>query len=209
MKRTGNLAGIRSEEARAFLLDLVNLSESQAATTVFAQRFGFRFLREAVPWHLLWHQAVNTREDYEQLSEDELLRSYWLLPLRDDLRRIWEAEALTTRQWGIFKICERFLLRGERNLVQGPMTEHIDYFFRGIQAPTACEQALSYLLNSAGLARFCANPGCVRPYFLARRGSQRFCTEECAKPAKKLAKKRWWDAHGRDWRQQRKKHARR
>jgi hypothetical protein len=38
----------------------------------------------------------------------------------------------------------------------------------------------------------CRNIDCPAPYFIASRRDQKFCTEECASPAKKAAKLRWW-----------------
>lgn len=39
---------------------------------------------------------------------------------------------------------------------------------------------------------FCRNPGCLAPYFFARRKDQRYCSVDCAGPAKREAKLRWW-----------------
>jgi len=55
---------------------------------------------------------------------------------------------------------------------------------------------LMYAVKHAHLLRFCANPACREPYFVARRGSQIYCSPECAKPAQKEAKIKWWNEHG-------------
>lgn len=39
---------------------------------------------------------------------------------------------------------------------------------------------------------FCRNPACANPYFIAKRKDQRYCSPECAQPAKKEAKLKWW-----------------
>lgn len=43
--------------------------------------------------------------------------------------------------------------------------------------------------------RICKNPRCQARYFIAVRKHQRYCTPDCAWPAKKAAKLRWWHAH--------------
>jgi hypothetical protein len=42
---------------------------------------------------------------------------------------------------------------------------------------------------------FCRNPRCPAPYFFIRRRDQRYCSADCAGPAKKAAKLRWWHKH--------------
>jgi hypothetical protein len=44
---------------------------------------------------------------------------------------------------------------------------------------------------------FCRNPRCPAPYFFIRRRDQRYCSADCAGPAKKEAKLRWWHKHKR------------
>jgi hypothetical protein len=48
----------------------------------------------------------------------------------------------------------------------------------------------------ANSLRICRNvgfsPRCPQRYFLGRRRDQRYCSEECARPAKKAAKLKWW-----------------
>jgi len=55
---------------------------------------------------------------------------------------------------------------------------------------------LLYAVKHAHLLRFCANSGCKEPYFVARRGSQIYCSSPCAQPAQKEAKIKWWNEHG-------------
>lgn len=43
--------------------------------------------------------------------------------------------------------------------------------------------------------KFCANPECKRPYFITTRRDQKYCSDECAAPAKREAKRRWWAEH--------------
>lgn len=53
-----------------------------------------------------------------------------------------------------------------------------------------------YALKHANLLRYCANPACKEPYFVAQRGSQIYCGSVCAQPAQREAKLKWWHEHG-------------
>lgn len=53
-----------------------------------------------------------------------------------------------------------------------------------------------------GRLRICANSGCFSPYFIARRKDQEYCSSDCAGL---IAKRRWWQEHGKEWRRKRKK----
>jgi hypothetical protein len=64
---------------------------------------------------------------------------------------------------------------------------------------------LLYALKHAHLLRFCANESCKEPYFVARRGSQIYCSSPCAKPAQRQAKAKWWREHGAKRRQKSRK----
>jgi len=41
----------------------------------------------------------------------------------------------------------------------------------------------------------CRNAECPAPYFIAARRDQKFCSNDCASPAKKAAKLKWWHAN--------------
>ena len=59
----------------------------------------------------------------------------------------------------------------------------------------------SLMFYSVGELRFCQNPDCPAPRFIARRRGQVFCSNDCAGL---IAKRRWWARHGEQWRQRRK-----
>lgn len=56
--------------------------------------------------------------------------------------------------------------------------------------------------ESLGRLRVCKNPDCFAPYFIVRRKDQRFCGSDCAGL---VAKRHWWQEHGKEWRKKRKK----
>jgi hypothetical protein len=61
-----------------------------------------------------------------------------------------------------------------------------------------------HALRFADRMRYCGNPTCAAPYFLARRRSQKYCSDACSLPAQREHKRAWWSEHGEEWRQGRK-----
>lgn len=59
-------------------------------------------------------------------------------------------------------------------------------------------------LQVADRMKYCPNPTCVAPYFIAKRRSQKYCSYVCAAPAQKEFKRQWWAEHGDAWRKARK-----
>lgn len=55
-------------------------------------------------------------------------------------------------------------------------------------------------MHVADLMRLCPNPTCPAPYFIAKRRSQKYCSDACSLPAQREFKKAWWREHGSDWR---------
>lgn len=197
-KRGRVLAGrVSAAQAKEFLEELANLPSAPARIKAFERRFGHLFLSE-VPRNLVRFWAMNTVEEhYFDLSDTELLREFWLLPLRDTLRTIWKASDVSVKEWGVFKIREVFFVRGEPALLQVPMQDQSNFFLTSVGRPGQCDQILLYFLKAARLARCCANPDCnFVPYFFATRPTQKYCSETCALPAQREAKRRWWTAHG-------------
>jgi len=70
--------------------------------------------------------------------------------------------------------------------------------------PDMFVSVLLYALEHAHLLKYCQNPGCREPYFIAERVSQNVCSVACAKPIQREAKRRWWQEHGEDWRRKQK-----
>jgi hypothetical protein len=61
---------------------------------------------------------------------------------------------------------------------------------------------LTLLQHSRELA-ICGNRTgeCPTPYFLKYRPRQKFCSDACALPAQREFKRKWWSAHGKEWKQ--------
>jgi hypothetical protein len=67
------------------------------------------------------------------------------------------------------------------------------------------EIVTSYLRDLLAYARYCPNSDCRRPCYIARHGNQKFCSRKCAEPFRLKANRRWWDDHGRQWREARRR----
>lgn len=50
-------------------------------------------------------------------------------------------------------------------------------------------------VQNAGHLNVCANQHCPVPYFFSKRKDQKYCSDECAAPAKREAKRRWWSVN--------------
>lgn len=136
-----------------------------------------------------------------------------LLRLRDELRALWtggkqmptELAAVWDEEYaaGTGTLLEEFVcnrwLRGTRGGLVILMGE--------IQPdPYALPALLAYSVHlSSDRMRVCRNRDCPAPYFVAGRRDQRFCSIECATPAKRAAKLRSWHRNKRKWSNRRKR----
>lgn len=128
---------------------------------------------------------------------------------RNLLRKAWDAPDLRRREWYLHELAANFhKLRENRELreqlVDPMMDELLGEFSRPgstmfdlrIAEPSSeiapLEVALLYFKKNLKRARRCLNQNCVQPYFLQSRKSQKFCSEKCSAPSKKVAKLRWW-----------------
>lgn len=105
-----------------------------------------------------------------------------------ELRRAWRGPTTLYREIEMMAIIAQYWQK-ERIETDAP-----DPFF-------VC---LYRALKLADRMRYCQNPGCPAPYFIAQRRSQRYCSGVCAQPAQREFKRRWWGEHGEDWRKARK-----
>jgi hypothetical protein len=97
---------------------------------------------------------------------------------------------------------------GERPVPRGTPPLTTSQLFEAVAIPRGIDGfllVLLYALKHTHLLRYCANADCREPYFVGSRASQVFCSEPCAAPAQREAKRRWWDAHGEARRKTRRK----
>jgi hypothetical protein len=116
----------------------------------------------------------------------------WLLFLRDGiplLRGAFETTDARERNWYTTEI-EHFYLTtsAEAKGINRPRTP---------PPMTALEAALIHFRTRIGeRAKRCRGSNCPRgPFFVATKKWQRFCSEACAGPANREAKRLWWHEH--------------
>lgn len=193
------LAPISAYKAKEFLLELANLRNEEAAPR-FKRRFGSLFLPE-VPALLIRSWAIRVEEeDVVELSADQKFWKYWLLPLRDSVRRLWISDERDKR-WGTFSILEKYFLIGSSRFAEGPVRDDAEWFLPANLGPeTICEHIFTYM---TGHTSRCRNGDCHTPYFFAIRRSQKYCSDVCAIPAQREFKRKWWAENGPEWRHKR------
>jgi hypothetical protein len=200
-----DLAGSSSsQKAKDFLVGLANLRDDKD---------GLRWLRSKFPDVL---EAVSRtvgaiystppRAVLPGTPEhDESNRKLWLIPLRDTLRAIWRAPDTKTKQWGLFRISQDFFLQGDPNTIHRPGGQGGSDFLLSWKPPTQTERFLLALMGWADLLQYCDNEECPAPYFIAKKRTQKYCSHECAKPAQRESKLRWWTQKGRQRRSAKRK----
>jgi hypothetical protein len=186
---------IRRNKAISFLTTLANLSDDPNDIVLFARRFPAARGFKVSPW-LVRHWAMNLEgEDYVPgRSDGQLLRLYWLMPMREALRAVWRAPDKRSKLWGIMRIIQDFFQYGDRSLVRIPLPNEGDYFL-SLRSPSRFEEAILQFIDLADCTGYCANGDCQHPYYLSPR-KKKYCTRECAKPAQRAAKKKWWNTKG-------------
>jgi hypothetical protein len=115
---------------------------------------------------------------------DKVYHENILLPLRNELRKIWTERNPTEKRHAILRLVLdeyswSFPAGGEPIRTQSPLS-----------------QMLEYLLRPNVRTAVCANPDCLTPYFFPRR-RQKVCSDECARPFQREAKLRYWNKTGR------------
>jgi hypothetical protein len=140
------------------------------------------------------------------------LKEFWkikqdhnVLPLRNEIRKIWKERDLTVKRLGVLRIAQH-----QYHQLWASDTDPSWAFPNADRAsrlrfPTPFQQILEYLIRPNVHTSICTNPRCSAPYFFSSRLGQKFCSDACALPAQREFKRRWWAEHGRKWRANRKK----
>jgi hypothetical protein len=124
------------------------------------------------------------------------VRSRFLKQAQEQLRALWREQAPLLKEANLMILAGRYMQE-----CQPPAgTEGIPVDMRGIlgltRGPDRFLMVLLYALKHVHLLRYCANPDCREPYFVAQRASQIYCGGPCAAPAQREYKIRWWREYG-------------
>lgn len=130
-----------------------------------------------------------------------------LYRLRGLLAETWRAPTVLVRQICLVRTVGRYLDTDEepRNVDRPGLLYEEDYWVKQeVSRVDAFTLVLLRAFNLVDLMRYCPNPSCPAPYFIAKKGRQKYCSEVCALPAQRQFKKSWWAEHGKEWREDRK-----
>jgi predicted RNA-binding Zn ribbon-like protein len=183
------LASVSAMQAELFLLELANLQDKPEAVERF-QRMFKDFLPGSVGYAKRGVTKNKAAEDFQ--ADYPLPEDLWRL--RNMVQRIWREPDLRTQEWLVF------LLRRNELIASDSRFGAPEAFNVHVPPPTRFELCLRHMLRSADRLRYCQNDGCLTPYFIARRRSQKYCSDACALPAQRKFKLRWWSEHGSQWR---------
>lgn len=196
---------ISSRTARTFLEELANTWDDAPGLERFERKFR-EVYREQIPWETVNGWARIAEElDYDRLGDDEKLRKYWLMPLRDAVRTVWCLPDLRSKRLAVCSIVAKLLYPSEPRFHPEPLHDPRVFSLESFGEASNLERILEELMSerSHHLACKCLNRGCPSPFFFATRQAQKFCSEPCAAPAQREAKRNWWKEHGKKWRSQR------
>jgi hypothetical protein len=107
--------------------------------------------------------------------------------LRTAIRWAWAAPNAETRDWKMFLL---------RRTVLSFYYAAEDKWPADPPPLTPLNQALRYLQMEGHRAQVCGNSECSAPLFWAMRRNQKFCSTDCATPARLAAQRRWWNEKG-------------
>jgi hypothetical protein len=121
------------------------------------------------------------------------------------------------RKWTFRVINPDLIPREYRELNLGKIGEHVEEFQEKAEIPgvwiyresPAFVLVLLRALHVADRMRHCPNAACPAPYFIARRRSQKYCSDACALPAQREFKALWWKNYGTEWQRARRAKAKR
>jgi hypothetical protein len=190
-KHDHQILGVLSEKrAKAFLLDCANLRYTPQDQDAAFLRLHTRY-PDIVSDPALYTEQVVLISTFGFLSF--LLRQGWDAPtLRGRAWYFHDAESLcrlTTEAVGVWMDHHELPESSDRH-------PRITYYFTNPPThATPLEAAFHYLGQQMEHALHCANPECPAPYFFATKKNQQYCSPECAEPARRASKLRWWNAN--------------
>lgn len=134
---------------------------------------------------------------------------YWLdliMRLRTRLAEAWRAPTVLAREISILRLIGIYLYTGEEPRFVDSKFVHYNEDYWAVEAASQVDAFVLVLLRALHVfdrMRYCPNPECPAPYFIAIRRSQKYCSDACALPAQREFKRKWWQEHGSTWRKKR------
>jgi len=172
-------------------MEIVNLNDSHESATRLARRFA-DFELFTFPFRTFG--PTPGQEDDEKRA--------WLMQLRKVFRAIWLERDTRRREWNVAVLRVSLAMPSLNQMSAHGRTDPMALVLPEPLPESPLERALDFLLKWHYKARYCGNPDCPARYFFGTRSSQQYCSESCAEHGQREAKRRWWEAHGADWRKQ-------
>jgi hypothetical protein len=196
-KRRGNRIGIETRLVKMpqLLMELANLREDRV--TEFKKTWGFtrynnaQILDKRDQLRLLWLDCLHLNlpsigAKHEELLHKEANLSIEIYPWQPEDGVVVEPESIPEQ------MCEAWLQEEQ-------VGWNVDWPGRRI-FPSHWHLPVILAVGCIDLSEhfaYCWNPDCSAPYFISRRNDQRYCSDQCAWPAKKAAKRKWKARQGR------------
>jgi len=179
--------------------ELANLQDDAEAFERFCKR-----------WPELAYVSDDVPEFHPiEVEETGVPTKFWLLyERRGYLQDLWEGDATALRRFLLPTDPPEELREKYVDVEWGHGAQILLDWRRGeiVYAPkTPFQWAIYALFRNSALAKVCANPDCPARYFVAKKLTQRYCSDKCAEVFQKEWKRKWWAEHGDAWRRGRRK----
>jgi len=194
---------VHARRAETFLQELLNLrTDDERACAKFNQRFS-----DLMPMHLSF-LPNELFPPYASTDAPPISPTLLASMTRDYLAEVWGAPTVFAREITLMRFVGAYLHTEEprRHLTSRVMKYNQEYWAK--EAASHVDTFLLVLLKALHIVdrmRYCPNPECPAPYFIAKRRSQKYCSDACALPAQREFKRAWWSDHGNEWRAKRAK----
>jgi hypothetical protein len=184
-KRGYKILGVLDRaDAERFLADLANLKgDTNAARRLYRRN-------KEILEHL--------HDEFEKEAGDPVGGWFQFGLLRRRLQKAWETADARSRRWYSMQMRVYSWRDANEAFFKVPNSPDVTTtIFEDAPPPTPFEAALWYFEESIGdRAKKCLNQDCPAPYFIATKRWQKYCSEACAGPANREAKRKWWREYG-------------
>lgn len=198
VKRARGVSPRSEGKLKEFLHDIVNAPEG--SFDYILKRYidaGFLSSKTLSERAVALNPEFLTPEELRSRRRQEMHQG--LERLREGLRRIWNADDQYTARWRLFSV--------QQEIYKSTNPENYDSGEELDPASTAdrlVHRAFGCLRQNLHMLRTCGNPNCQRPFFIATKSNQTYCSVDvCALWGQQKAKDHWWKVEGPAWRKRR------
>lgn len=197
MAATRTLVPVRASVARNFLRELANLSDDPKSVMRFARKFSgiFPKMSEELFEKELFEGSdiplsVRLHLPWETIGEKGT--PAWLRTIRNGISKIWQEQDIRTREWAVYRFIDAAIIQEIYSPYSHPVFWSGSEPLATMPPPTPFEQVFDYLRKNVHRMACCMSSVCPAPYFFNVRSSQKYCSEDCARPSQREFKRIWW-----------------